>query len=94
VAPGSLNTYQCECERLKNEENKQLKKYMFKLNKDEKYEFAPKSDEYPICKVYVFDVRRKLIVGMSISFSIIMVNTILRFSIINLVMWIGEETQS
>jgi len=48
----------------------------------------------PICLQYSNDILYSKIIGQSIAFIIIGVNVILKFIIIGLVEWIGEDTCS
>ena len=50
--------------------------------------------EQPICKEFFKDKLWSMILGQSISFIIIGVNVILKIIIIELVCWVGEDTQS
>ena len=48
----------------------------------------------PICRNFFMDMLQALMFGQSISFVIICINVILKYSIIYMVIWIGEETAS
>ena len=48
----------------------------------------------PICEQYYNDIIWSKIIGQSIAFIIIAVNVALKMLIINLVYWVGEDTQS
>lgn len=48
----------------------------------------------PMCKTYFSDVIYSKVIGQSIAFIIIAVNTILRLVIIALITWVGEDTNS
>ena len=50
--------------------------------------------EEAICQQYFKDKLWSAILGQSIAFIIIGVNVVLKMIIIQLVMWIGEDTQS
>jgi hypothetical protein len=60
------------------------------------YELTDSSGEVtfsePICKQYSKDILMSKVLGQSIAFIIIGVNVILKLVIINLVIWIGEDT--
>lgn len=51
-------------------------------------------DTYDICNSYNWETIKQYVFGGSISVIIVVVNTILRLILINLIKWIGEDTHS
>lgn len=47
-----------------------------------------------MCKDFYKDKSNSLVIGIGITVIIIIVNTILKFLIIGLTTWVGEDTQS
>ena len=68
------------------------------MPKNQIYEQKDRDDNVvysgPICEEYYNDIIWSKIIGQSIAFIIIAVNVALKTLIINLVYWVGEDTQS
>ena len=75
-----------------------LKKGEIKLNTKFLFEQNPllklKKEPTDICKKYEEDVLVGKIMGGSITFIILVVNTLLREIIIRMIIWVGEKSNS
>jgi hypothetical protein len=103
--PGYL---QCYCDYLKHDKKltAELKKkvavsYTVPVKKDKKEredegeeETRQVDEKVTLCWEYQKDVGISKILGQSVAFFIIAVNTILKTVIITLIQWIGEDTYS
>lgn len=52
------------------------------------------TQEFPLCQEFFHDLILGKIFGQSISFVVILINIILKFTILYMVVYIGEETAS
>lgn len=55
---------------------------------------STETTEQQICKKYIDDTMFARVLGGVMSFSIVVINTILRMVMISLIKWIGEDTYS
>lgn len=89
---------QCFCQDLADKNSVKFasdKKFNVNVRvKDENGEIKIENQEIEVCQAYFEDKKMSMILGTSISFIIIIVNTILKMVIINLITWIGEDTVS
>lgn len=75
------------CEK---DDKKQEKKFDLKIS----VEGLKSNKQVPICKYYFADKKQSVMIGGGISVIIIVVNGILKTSIIMLIQWVGEDTYS
>lgn len=89
---------QCFCQDLADKQSiKEAEQKEFNVNvrkTNENGETSIVVEKIAICDLYFKDKKMSQILGTSISFIIIAVNTILKMVIINLITWVGEDTVS